>query len=690
MISAICDKSKGYVLNTINQMRNNNREVERMRDIIIRKSLIYGIILTLVVTSLSPSMMGIVTENQKVETVSIVSITDTYDYSSIRMNNVFSQMEKICEIYDLDFNPQIFDEDLGIDNPFFPAGLFDYLFKGYVTDASTNDPIVNAEFLLVGIGKHMSFDLYSTTTGSDGYYELALEQVAYGGIYFIRAEGYYTQYSYQLDYWSYEIWVNASLEPGAPPKNSKVHGYILDAYNAEPIEDAVINMNSVDAEGHGDWPYVYSDSSGYYSLNVPAGEVFGWVSADNYYVSYGPEKEVGEGKTVQIDFYLYERIPDTATLCGYITDEITEDPIEDILIELYSDNWELHHFDWNYTFTDSSGYYEIHTAASELQISPMSFWHADCWSEHYTISEGETYWWNATIYEIPPQTSVLCGYITDEITHEPIENADISLDWDDNEGHYYYKFGFSDDTGFYKINIAPGDISLFIFGGRHFYTRVDDFPIGEDETLWKNFTLEPHPTDNSVVRGNILGDKSINSKPIKGNSPIEGAQVVVRWDNNQQSYSNVTYTDASGYYEMGIAAGMIRLRVYAEGYGSFWTEDFNIDDGETKTIDFELEAVKMNISIIKPTKGIYLNNNYLFGFFVPIIIGSIDIEVTGNDNLYEVIFFVDNEFKRAIPAFEPFIYTWKQGSSGWHTIKVVCNGAWSFVVTKTINVWKLF
>jgi hypothetical protein len=632
-----------------------------MRDIIIRKSLIYGIILTLVVTSLSPSMMGIVTENQKtVETVSIVSITDAYDYSSIRTNNVFNQIEKICEIYDLDFNPQIFDEDLGIDNPFFPAGFFDYLFKGYVTDASTNDPIVNAEFLLVGLGKHMSFDLYSTTTGSDGYYELALEQVAYGILYF--------------NYWSYEIWVNASLEPGAPPKNSKVHGYILDAYNAEPIEGAVIHMNTVDTEGHGDWPYAYSDSSGYYSLNVPAGEVkvFGWVSADNYYVRDGPEKEVGEGKTVQIDFYLYERIPDTATLCGYITDEITEDPIEDILIDINSYNLELYHFDWNYTFTDSSGYYEIHTAASELQIRPMSFWHADCWSEDYTISEGETYWWNATLYEIPPQTSVLCGYITDEITHEPIENANVYLSWDDNERHYYSKFGFSDDTGFYKINIAPGEILLWINAPRHFYTQVDDFLIGEDETLWKNFTLEPHPADNSVVRGNILRKTSFNSKPIKGNSPIEGARVIVLWDNNQQGYSNRTFTDASGYYEMGIAAGMIRLSVYATGYGYFGTEDFNIDDGETKTIDFELEPVRMNISIIKPTRGIYLNNNYLFGFFVPIIIGSIDIEVTGNDNLYEVIFFVDNEFKRA------------------HTIKVVCNGAWSFVVTKTINVWKLF
>ena len=95
-----------------------------------------------------------------------------------------------------------------------------------------------------------------------------------------------------MDYYTYESWINASLEPGAPAKNSKVCGYILDAYSAEPIEGATIHMNWADGQGHGDWPYIYSDSSGYYSVDVSAGEVFGWVSADNYYGRCGPEHTV--------------------------------------------------------------------------------------------------------------------------------------------------------------------------------------------------------------------------------------------------------------------------------------------------------------------------------------------------------------------------------------------------------------
>ena len=641
----------------------------------MKKILTYIIIIFLVGTLISPTILGLVKEKQKI----FKKIGSEPEYFDLKNQENYQQMEKICRFYNLQYEKLLFDDE----SPLFFGGLWDFTIKGYITDDTNDDPIKDAEILIIWIGRHLSFDRDTTTTDSTGYFEINLENIFYGEIiYFVRAEGYY---SYQdlprILFNEGDIWLNASLSPGAPPKNSIVNGFVLNADNADPIEEAIVDINWVDNNGHGDWLYVVTDEYGFFDAYVPAGEVMPWVYADGYYENYKQEKEIGEGKALEFIIPLHARYPDSAMICGYVTEEQTGDPIEKVSVELMSDNMDKGHIDWNYTFTDPSGYYEINVADSDFQIQAYSYLHADDWSHHDHIEVGEISWWNTTLYKIPPQTAMVCGYINDLNSDDPIYRADIMLYWD--EGYHYRKYTVTDDLGFYKIKSPPGNISLRVGVSDYYDFALDDYLINDNETLWLNISLEPYPPTNSVIEGFI---KSNKSSPV----PIKGAYVIAHSfdENGDFNGGNHTKTDKSGYYKMNVAAGDVNLYLDADGHYNMQTEKFPIKDGETIKVNVLLKPVKLNINVEKPIRGIYWNNKLLVPFIFTIILGDIDIKVNGSYELREVEFYVDDEFKHA-DRFEPYDYSWTEGGFGLHKIKLVCNGIYETVVYRNINVLRL-
>jgi len=641
----------------------------------MKKTLTYIIIIFLVGTLISPTILGLVKEKQKI----FKKIGSEPEYFDLKNQENYQRMEKICRFYNLQYEKLLFDDE----SPLFFGGLWDFTIKGYITDDTNDDPIKDAEILIIWIGRHLSFDRDTTTTDSTGYFEINLENIFYGEIiYFVRAEGYY---SYQdlprILFNEGDIWLNASLSPGAPPKNSIVNGFVLNADNADPIEEAIVDINWVDNNGHGDWLFVVTDEYGFFDAYVPAGEVMPWVYADGYYENYKQEKEIGEGKALEFIIPLHARYPDSAMICGYVTEEQTGDPIEKVSVELMSDNMDKGHIDWNYTFTDPSGYYEINVADSDFQIQAYSYMHANDWSHNDHIEKGEIYWWNTSLYKIPPQTSMVCGYINDLNSDDPIYRADIMLYWD--EGYHYRKYTVTDDLGFYKIKSPPGNISLRVGVSDYYDFALDDYLINDNETLWLNISLEPYPPANSVIEGFI---KSNKSSPV----PIKGAYVIAHSfdENGDFNGGNHTKTDKSGYYKMDVAAGDVNLYLDADGHYNMQTEKFSIKEGETLKVDVLLKPVKLNINVEKPIRGIYWNNKLLVPFIFTIILGDIDIKVNGSYELREVEFYVDDEFKHA-DRFEPYDYSWTEGGFGLHKIKLVCNGIYETVVYRNINVLRL-
>jgi len=91
----------------------------------------------------------------------------------------------------------------------------------------------------------------------------------------------------------------------------------------------------------------------------------------------------------------------------------------------------------------------------------------------------------------------------------------------------------------------------------------------------------------------------------------------------------------------------------------------------------------------KPGPGIYLNNQKLIPYISPIIIGNIDIQVNGSEDLYEVEFYINEKFKRA-DKLSLYTYSWDEVKFGFYNIKLICNGAYDKTVIKNIRVLKLF
>ena len=646
----------------------------------MNNKVVYIIILLFIGTSLSPTMMGLVKNNPK----SINYIITETKYLNIEEQKNLRPIEELCKFYDLKIKDQLFYENSN--EPIIYQGYFDYTLKGFITDENNGLPIEDATILIISIGKHISFDRDETTTDSTGYYEINLEKIFHGEIiYLVSAEGYYNSNDdFQL--YDNEInWINKSLTPGAPAKNSVVNGYVYNADNADPIEGAVVDITWVDNNDHGEWLYTVTDDNGFFSVNVAAGEVMPWVYAEDYYEMYKGEKSVGDGETVEFITHLYPRYPDSAMICGYITEEKSGEPIESAIIELISDNYEFSHMDWNFTFTDADGYYEIMVADSYFQITAMTYQHVNVHSHNDYINEGETYYWDQTLYEIPPQTAKIMGYITNNNTNDSIEEARISCSWYDEQGHYFTKSTMANNLGFYEINIAPGNISIHVSdsSGEYYSFTTDEYMIGEFDTLMLNISLNPYPPKNSVVIGYVYDADNAD--------PIEGAHVYTSSYDENGEYCGGDYieTDNSGFYEIAVAAGEVKLDANADGYYYSYTQKHPIQDGETLQIDILMQPVWLNISIEKPKPGIYFNNQKLIPFNFPIIIGKIDIQVNGSENLYEVEFYINEKFKRADTSLL-YTYSWDEAKFGFYNIKLICNGAYDKTEIKNIRVLKLF
>ena len=98
------------------------------------------------------------------------------------------------------------------------------------------------------------------------------------------------------------------------------------------------------------------------------------------------------------------------------------------------------------------------------------------------------------------------------------------------------------------------------------------------------------------------------------------------------------------------------------------------------------------VKIVKPEKAIYFNNTRIIPFFIPVVIGSIDIVVNATDEnsgVDHVEFYVDDRFK-ANDFTTPYSWTWSEGVFGMYTIKVVAYDNAGNQATTEIKVWRLF
>ena len=202
------------------------------------------------------------------------------------------------------------------------------------------------------------------------------------------------------------------------------------------------------------------------------------ISVDTYCRKWKENnRELESGKNV-----LVLPPPENSVVCGYITDASNGEPIENAKAVIYWYSDPSHGVE-KIDYTDSDGFYSISGTAGHITLfftaegyfmEPVFLFHE--------IGENETLWVNRSLKRHPPETSMVCGYITSAVTHKPVENASVSTEWN---------LTYCDSSGFYLCNVAAGEISIFVEKNGYSRDWTYRMDVRENETVWINLSLFP-------------------------------------------------------------------------------------------------------------------------------------------------------------------------------------------------------
>ena len=271
-------------------------------------------------------------------------------------------------------------------------------------------------------------------------------------------------------------------------ENSTVCGYITDSNSHDPIEDAHVEIMWGDYRD-GYWNDTNTNSLGFYTFNVAAGNVRLYVEAKGYMNERTSFLTVNENEVVWVNMSLDPHPEETSKICGFITNYETGLPIANVDVNIHwGHHWEGY---WNATNSDSIGYYNINVAPGEIDLIFDSSDYIPKYLEEFNINEFETVWINASMTQRPPENSKICGIITDSLTHDPIENVRVYLEWRDEDRNILEYSSITDSSGYYSMNIAAGETYIEARANDYNDEYMYRNDVEENEVLWINASMHP-------------------------------------------------------------------------------------------------------------------------------------------------------------------------------------------------------
>jgi hypothetical protein len=472
-----------------------------------------------------------------------------------------------------------------------------------------------------------------------------------------------------------------------------VCGYVTDFDTSLPIEDVNVFLFGYDYEGNYWYNETYTNSSGYYGMQTAEGYLYLDFYKYDYYSEYLYDIVINPNETLWINVSLFLKPPVTVTVCGYIKNKVTEEPISAAYVDL---DWrdDYGHSYHNDTYSNGSGFYKMGSPAGELRIEVYADGYFDSRSDWFIVQENVTFWINLSLEPIPPQTAIVYGYITDIMNGMPIENADISLYWRDAEGNSDWNYTETDAHGFYKIYTNPGRIRISAYHWNYDSESSEYYWIEDNQTMWINLSLTIELEETCTARGYVVDTVTL--------APVKYAYVRYDWkDEEGHMYSKFTSSDRSGYYNINLPPGSAQFLITSIGYNEFTTSwiDFN----ESKNITWINVSIspEITIDIEKPLPGLYINDvsktpfiskilKLLLPNIKPIIIGPITIEVNITKNtsgVNRVEFYIDDVFQKS-DSNEPYNFTWNKTAFFTHTIKVIAYDNAGTINIKTLRIRK--
>ena len=394
-----------------------------------------------------------------------------------------------------------------------------------------------------------------TITNSAGYYEMnvAEGEVSVSAMVMLL-EGNKMMYvmnhtgTFDVSGSSCMSWKNITLQ-NFPNDTACIKGHVYDNESMAPIqadisiyfsEDYCFGVNTTT-----------SDEDGYYELNIPPLNVTIIVSADGYYTSFN-YAELGAGETETFDFYLNPEPslpPPTAILKGYVKDVDTSNAIDDAQVTVYDVDYYTYD---NSTYTDSEGYYEFDIPKGNFSIYVSDDDYFDN-STMVQVNESETKWANMSLIPFPEDNAWVEGYIRDNKTGLPIQNAEVDVYGSITINAFmiegFERNGATNETGYYNVSVPAVDTegTVYYYINYSEINSIDaqedgyfdnstsfDFPSGliePGQTKQADILLDPMPEENCMVRGYIFmkWTPQSNSPPsVYNENPGNGAIDVER------------------------------------------------------------------------------------------------------------------------------------------------------------------
>ncbi len=380
------------------------------------------------------------------------------------------------------------------------AGARTARLQGFVTEASTSAPVTLGDM----VAGHPWWDsgrgyVNQSSLNSSGYYEMGLVpdyyEIMTHNVFGYAPYDYYSVYvgSGQI------LWYNISLTPN--PMNAWINGTVSDASTYASIAGATIAAR---ADGMV-LPSVVSNATGFYSLQVPAGNVelaanaLGYAPASTSTYVWSAGEFIDNIGLTPLSYGVRGYVRDGVTGAGLPGVFVTVDPI-----------WGSGYFDQSPT--DSSGFFNIPLPPDDYVVRASAPGYTTWTSWLFSFSTGVV-WSNATLWPIISRVS---GYLVDSLDGSHVPRLGVTA-IDSRAG--YSTYGYADATGFFSFAVPPSPaISVAVYGQPPYAGNIVYVATHPYQTTWVNITLDRL---NAQIDANV-------TDALTG-LPISGASVYAAW-----------------------------------------------------------------------------------------------------------------------------------------------------------------
>ncbi|MBS3777917.1 MAG: carboxypeptidase regulatory-like domain-containing protein [Candidatus Thermoplasmatota archaeon] len=299
----------------------------------------------------------------------------------------------------------------------------------------------------------------------------------------------------------------SQLEP-TEKHNITICGYVLDNETNTSIPEA--NLQTYNPNPLTIHDKTTTDNTGFYSFNITATkETLLIARAPEYYTKFDEISELDQS-LVWINFSLVSgQMPETSTICGYIIDNHSMNPIPNATIMIYQPIYHKNNYqiDLNLTHSNEEGYFECNAKFGYAMIFAIDAegyipyeTNYNTWDEvNFWLDWNETEWKNHSLDKMPKESSIIHGYITNEETGEPLNNATVRTKSHTLFDMKFYNQTKTDENGYFSIHVPAGNITLSIVH-QNYHPEDKFMVIDYHETKMINRSLDPIVIENDTYQ----------------------------------------------------------------------------------------------------------------------------------------------------------------------------------------------